>query len=515
MGAQTTKPPNNLIDIRDRLRKAELLRERARREARKSLFAFIQYCDKTFRPTWFHKLVCDYVQRWAEGSIKRLMILMPPRHGKSTIVSKYLPAWILGRDASRQIIATSYAATLASKMNASVQQIMNSPQYAEVFPDVVISSGPRCPNTAGVANQTEFDVLQVETQDVANTLVPRGTYICAGTEGSITGMGGTDIIIDDPVKNATEAMSEVSQESVEDWYRSTLYTRLEKDGKILLTMTPWSPGDLRGRLLEEAEKEVNADQWVVLRLPLIADDDLNAEDPREVGEMLWPWKYPIERLPAIKVATGRHYNALMQCRPDKQGGNIVKRAWFNFWTKTGDTNLLPDRFDEVLTSWDLTFKSRKQSKTGKPDFVVGLVLGRKDGDIYVLDMVREQMSYLDTKTTIQDTLRIWPQAEIHLIEDKANGPAIQSELEDEFDFEMIEPEGDKAERLSMAAEDIRGGKIYLPMPHLHEWVRDLIDEVTGFPNAKNDDIMDALTQAILYWREKPFDVLEALNEMMG
>ena len=80
---------------------------------------------------------------------------------------------------------------------------------------------------------------------------------------------------------------------------------------------------------------------------------------------------------------------------------------------------------------------------------------------------------------------------------------------------MIEPEGDKAERLSMAAEDIRGGKIYLPMPHLHEWVRDLIDEVTGFPNAKNDDIMDALTQAILYWREKPFDVLEALNEMMG
>ena len=250
---------------------------------------------------------------------------------------------------------------------------------------------------------------------------------------------------------------------------------------------------------------------LVLRLPMIADDDLHPEDPRKVGETLWPWKYPDSLIPKMMIAAGRHWNALFQCRPDKQGGNIVKRAWFNYWTKTGDTNLLPDAFDEILTSWDLTFKDVKQSKTGKVDFVVGLVLGRLGPDIYVLDMVRDQLSYLDSKTTVRQTLQIWPKAEVHLIEDKANGPALQSELEDEFDLEMIEPEGDKTERLNMASEDIRGGKVYLPMPHLHPWVRVLIDEVTGFPNAANDDITDALVQAILYWREKPFDVLDLLQ----
>ncbi len=220
---------------------------------------------------------------------------MPPRHGKSELASKRFPAWCLGRDPKRQIIAASYNSDLANDFGRNVRNIVAEPEFSQVFPSVSLAPDSQAANRMNTNH--------------------KGAYVAAGVGTAITGRGAHIALIDDPFKDREEADSERRRELVWDWYRSTLYTRLMPGGAVVLIQTRWHEDDLAGRLLEQ-----EPDQWEVLELPAINDE----------GKALWPEWYDENALARIKATIGpREWSALYQQRPQPDEGTFFKREWFN------------------------------------------------------------------------------------------------------------------------------------------------------------------------------------------
>lgn len=276
-----------------------LQKELAARGARKSLLAFTEFTNPLYVRAGHHERICDKLEAVERGEIDRLMIFMPPRHGKSELASKRFPAWCLGRDPKRQIIAASYNSDLANDFGRNVRNLVNEPEFGQVFPNVTLAPDSQAANRMNTNH--------------------KGAYVAAGVGTAVTGRGAHIALIDDPFKDREEADSERRRDLVWDWYRSTLYTRLMPGGAIVLIQTRWHEDDLAGRILEQ-----EADQWEVLELPAISPE----------GTALWPEWYPIEALERIKATVGpREFSALYQQKPQPDEGTFFRREWFQTWGK--------------------------------------------------------------------------------------------------------------------------------------------------------------------------------------
>lgn len=465
----------------------QVLMEEARRElARRTMGDFVLYVDDNYQMNWHHRLLCDYLDKLACKEIRRLMVFMPPRHGKSELVSRKFPAYLLGRNPDTSIISCSYSADLASRMNRDVQRLIDSEKYSLLFPESHLF-GKNIRSTAKGSFLRNSDIFEIVNH--------RGTYRSSGVGGGITGMGGEYIIIDDPVKNREDADSATMREKVYDWYTSTLYTRLEKDGCILLTLTRWHEDDLAGKLLKAAQE--GADQWTILELPAVCEYPPKPYDVRQEGEALWKWKYDEEALEKMKVTVGsRDWAALYQQHPTPGEGGTFKREWWNYY------KVLPDGLYDFVQSWDCTFKDAQSS-----DYVVGQVWARKGSSRYLLDQVRGRMSFTETLRAIRSLSAKWPQAVRKLVEDKANGTAVIDVLRKEIPGLIpVEPEGGKIVRANAVTAVAEAGNIYLPDPSIAPWVHDFVEEHAVFPNGANDDQVDAQTQANTYYNSSSFSL---------
>lgn len=274
------------------------MREMRRRlKARDSLLGFSEYTMRNYSVAPHHRLICERLEAVERGECKRLMVFMPPRHGKSELVSKRFPAWYLGRNPSSQFISASYGSDLASDFGRDVRNIVGSREFRALFPTIGLAADSSAKNRWHTNHN--------------------GSYVAAGVGTAITGRGADILNIDDPVKDRAEAESEVTRKTVLDWYRSTAYTRLMPGGSVVLTMTRWHEEDLAGTLLEEARN--GGDQWDVLCLPAFADA---AEDPlgRRGNDPLWADRYDTEALNGIRTAIGeREFGALYQQNPRPAG----------------------------------------------------------------------------------------------------------------------------------------------------------------------------------------------------
>lgn len=442
----------------------ELQKEKARRK----LIDFTRYTKDGYDTNWHHEVLADALDRLANKEIKRLMVFMPPRHGKSELVSRRFPAYLLGKNPGAHIISTSYSATLASSMNRDVQRIIDSKEYAELFPKTRLGN-----HDGYLRNSETFEIPETG-----------GYYLSAGVGGGITGRGADYAIIDDPVKNRAEAESKTYRDKVVDWFTSTLYTRLEKDACVLITMTRWHEDDLAGRLLELAENDPNADQWEILNYPAIKLNNKDKSDPREVGEALWESKYNLKSLQSIKATIGSYeWGSLYEQNPTPPGGSIVKRDWLKYY------QVAPGKFDEIVQSWDFAFDKGKDSS-----YVVGQVWGRVGADKYLLDQVRDRMDFTESIRAVKNLSRKHPQAKAKFIEKKANGSAIISSLRKTITGIIpINPSGSKVERFYAVSPQFEAGNVYLPEA---SWVQDYVEELISFPNSTNDDQVDATTQAL-------------------
>ena len=245
---------------------AELEKRQKVSAARQSLLKFTKHTNEVYQAASHHELIAEKLEAVERGDIDRLMIFMPPRHGKSELASKRFPAWCLGREPRRQIIAASYNSDLANDFGRNVRNIVGSPEFTEVFKEVSLAPDSQAANRMNTNKG--------------------GAYVAAGVGTAITGRGANIALIDDPLKDREEADSERRRDLVWDWYRSTLFTRLMPNGAVVLIQTRWHEDDLAGRLLE-----AEGDQWEVLDLPPL----------RTVNEALWPEWYPLPVLERIKA----------------------------------------------------------------------------------------------------------------------------------------------------------------------------------------------------------------------
>ena len=602
-------------------RRAQL--ELQKRHARQYLADFTLYTYPTYLMGWFHKEVCEALDKFLEDVLAkkspRLILTAPPRHGKSELVSRRFPAFAFGRCPDLQIIATSYGADLAQRFNRDVQRIIDDDTYRTLFPETTLN---------GRNVRTDSRNAYIRTSDLFEIVDHKGAYRSCGVGGGITGTGADILIIDDPIKDRAEANSPTVRSNVYDWYTSTAYTRLSPGGGVIVMNTRWHPikddtpvltvsgwkqhgelqvgdqvfgldgkpvsvtkvwppvmctakavtrtetivcgethlwpvrgvaeshysnwqacdlaeagglysfpavafknkkigerevafaaasteecgwgrcittsapdgiylvgktlmpthncFDLTGQLLEKMQAG-DGDTWQVINYPAIAEHD---EPHRKTGEPLHAERYPLEALNRIRAAVGeRDWAALYQQHPVPDGGGLFKEQWIQYYRQAD----LPSKFDKLVTSWDMTFKDGAGS-----DYVVGQVWGRAGAKFYLLDQVRGQMDFVKTKAAFVSLAEKWPHAVRKLVEDKANGPAIISELRDKVaGIIPITPKESKEARAYAVSTLWEAHNVYIPDPQETKWVgRDFIPELLSFPAGAHDDQVDAMTQAL-------------------
>jgi predicted phage terminase large subunit-like protein len=444
--------------------------------ARRQLLAFTERTNPKYRAGWFHKLVAERLDSFLIDveamRSPRLIITCPPQHGKSELTSRRFPAYALGRNPDLKIIAASYAADRAFDFSNDVQRIIDSRIYHEIFP------------YTRIVGQYAKAMTAKRSAALFQVVGHHGRYRAAGILGGITGEPADVLIVDDPVKDFAEAISEATRESVWNWFTATAMPRVQEGGGVIVIMTRWHLDDLAGRLVEK-----QPGVWRIVNFPAIAEHD---EPPyRLAGEPLSPERYSLEYLVSIRdggATSTYQWEALYQQNPSPIAGGIFKRDDWQFYRD------LPESFSETLQSWDCTFKDTRGS-----DFVVGQVWGISGAGRYLLDQVRGQLTFSQTLAAIRQVSAKWPQAHRKLIEDKANGSAVIDTLRSEIPgLIAVNPEGGKEARAHAVSAFVQGHNVYLPADA--SWVPGFIEECAQFPSGKHDDQVDAMTQALNYAR---------------
>lgn len=416
-----------------------------------------------YKPAKHHFLLCNAVKRICDGSLKKLMVFMPPRHGKSQTITESLPSYYNGLYPDKKVMCISYGDSLARDFGHK-----NRTKVKEYGKQIF-----------GI----ELDPSNHSKSDYTIKGHRGGSYF-AGVLGGVTGRGSDLLIIDDPIKTRQEANSEVYRNRVWEEYQASLLTRLMPNGAIIIILTRWHYDDLAGRILAQ-----EGDEWEVISLPAIAEQgDLLG---RAEGEPLWSeFGYNLEWAERKQREVGAiTWASLYQQRPSPESGDIFKRDWIKFY------KALP-HIEEYGISVDASFKDSKTA-----DFCVLQAWGRAGANKYLIDQIRDRMNFPQTVQALRAFSAKHPQAHMKLIEDKANGTAVIDYLKNEISgLIAVEPQGGKEVRASAISPQWEAGNVYLPHPSIAPWVGDFVEELIQFPQGRNDDQVDCMTQILARWQ---------------
>lgn len=457
------------------------LREAARAEcARRHLVDFQARMDRDYTRARHLDALADHLEAVDRRDLDKLIVCLPPRHGKSRTIAQDFVAWTLGRDPSQQIILASYGAELAEHHSRRAREMISDERYP--FADVQVD------NTSRAADRWATN---------------RGGLVRAsGVGGSLTGFGAHLLIIDDAVKDIEAAESALIRESVWSWYSTVARTRLNARGAQVVVGTRWHDDDIIGRLLNSP----GAHQWTTLIFPAIADEDDRLG--RNVGEALWPQRFPLTSYPSVEAGelSSRQFSALYQQRPQSAEGSIFKRQWFEYRYDGGmPRSALPE-----LMNPDSPFSALVQraprvhtimaldaaSKTGiSNDFSAIVVLASDGANIFVVDVVRRRVEFTDLLQLVLETQRKWS-CERLVIEEASAGVAIVQTLRAHTNLPVIgiPPRSSKVARAEAASVAFECGRVKLPK-HA-PWLDDFISEFLNFPVGRHDDMVDAFSYGI-------------------
>lgn len=431
------------------------------------------YSDGKWQPLPHLRYTADTIADVVCAGETRIVIVeQPPRHGKSELVSHWLPAWFLSLYPQRHVIEASYEATFAAEWGRKVRNTL-----AEI-------------GTATLAGDSK-------AADLWHTAEGGGMQT-AGVGGPITGKSAHLFVIDDPIKNAEEAESETMRNKQWNWWHSVAWTRREPGTVYVVMMTRWHEDDLIGRLLAAPEY---ARFIVRVHLPALAH--ANDQLGRKPGEALWPAKYPaddsVDGLLTTKATLpARWWLALFDQSPAPEEGAEILRTW---WQWYDELPVPREKLEYVAASWDCTFKDKSTS-----DWVVGQVWGVFGAYRYLLEQVRARMGFVDTAAAILAMHNKW-RPNVSLVELAANGDAIVETLQGLVPAivgESVQGKGGKVARARAVTQQIRAGQVYLP--RRASFAQELVEECAAFPLGKHDDQVDALSQALnhlLGWQSAP------------
>lgn len=428
------------------------------------LIPYAAYQWPQYRDAAHHRLIARHLEAVERGEIKRLMITMPPRHGKSMLASEFFPAWYLGRNPDHYVVTATYAQELADDFGRKVKNQIEDQAFQAIFPGVGLSGDSKAAKRFHV--EGAYGGIEHGTNQ-------KGAFYAVGVGGPLTGRGAHLLLIDDPVKNREDAESEIMRRKTRDWYTSTAYTRLMPGGRIVVIQTRWHEDDLSGWLQLEHEHE----DWTVLNLPAI----------NEAGEALWPDQYPLEELERIKRALpARDWYALYQQQPSPETGDYFRREWIV------PVDVIPPR--ETLSIYG---GSDYAVTADGGDYTVHAVVGvAPDGRMYLLDLWRERASsdvWVDAFCALVRKWRPIGWGEEGGQIKSGVGPFLIKRMLETGSYttrEQFPTRGDKAVR----AQSMRGRMAMqgLHVPRNAPWLSDFVAELMHFPVGVHDDQVDAI-----------------------
>lgn len=433
-----------------------------------------QAIDRTTIQTPALDLIDERLVAIANGTASRQIVNMPPQEGKSQRISRWFPLWMLHHNPSLRIAIISSTFELARTFGSRIRD------DCVAHPELEL-------------RLSESTHAKHEFQLVGH----RGGVYAVGIGGQLVGRPVDLMIIDDPYKDAQQADSKAWKKTVQEFWTEVARPRLAPKAPVVLVQTRWREDDLAGWLMAEGHG------WQVLNIPAEADHDPAKGETdvlgREPGEFMESARgnTPEDwRLKRIEVGS-RAWNAQYQGRPSPVEGEFFKRAWWRQydqpqWIERDDGVRVAVGFDELIASWDLTFKD-----TAGSDYVAGQVWGRRGAEVFLLDQVHGRMNFPDTLRAVRSLSARWPQAVLKLVEDKANGPAVIAALNGQVTGIIPEePHGGKEARAAAVSPIVEARQAVLPSPELAPWISGFVEECAGFPTAAHDDQVDAMTQAL-------------------
>lgn len=451
--------------------------------------------DTQFLPNWHINFICEHLEAISAGQLTKLIVNVPPGTMKSLLCSVIWPVWDWIDNPGRRFGTASHAQSLATRDSVKSRRLIQSPWFQETY---------------GMAFQLTSDQNQKTRYENNKT-----GFRLATSVGGTTGERFHIRILDDP-HNIDDIESDTIREGVIDWVRYTWSQRSAdpKNPYEVLIMQRLHERDVTGLYLEQGGYEH-------IMLPMEFESDrkcftkIGYSDPRtKENELLFPERFPKDVVDDMKSPDklGEYGSACqLQQNPAPAGGGIFRKKWMKFWkypgqdlppvmTKDEEGNVieclvidLPKSFMGLLQSWDMTF-----SDTSDAAFVVGQVWAWLQADRFLLDQYRDRADFVKTVKAFKDLTAKWPRARGKFIENKANGPAVISYLRSSISGIIpIEPHGDKVARAKVSALEFASGNVYLPHPSLFPWVAKLVERLTLFPNVKDKDEIDTLSQGLL------------------
>jgi predicted phage terminase large subunit-like protein len=431
-------------------------KEATRRQATASLISFTEFTFPRYQTAALHRQIAAQLERVERGEIDRLMLLVPPRHGKSELASRRFPAWYLGRHPERQFISASASATLAEDHGRDVRNLINGAEYADVFETRLAEDSQargRWRTQAG------------------------GSYFAIGVGGALYGRGADVLLIDDPFGSMADARSERVRKEVWSWWGGTVYNRLERNGKIVLINHRTHTQDLSGMLLEQ--QAAGGDKWDVVEVKALLDDGIAA----------WPERYDAATLARIKQnISAKDWSSLYQQSPVIEEGGFFKEDWIKpiIWPHGA-----PPPFVRTYGASDLAMTS------GGGDFTVHVVIGiDTENRMHLLDMWRKQAAPKEWVEAQCDMIKRWKPAwwaheRVHIV--AGIGPYLETRMRQRQAYctqELFVARHDKAVRSQSirGRMELNGLFVRADAP----WLSDLKAELRSFPDGQHDDIVDSL-----------------------
>ena len=428
-----------------------------------------------------HKVMAKKFEEIAEGKIRRLIINMPPRHTKSEFASYMLPAWFLGKYPNKKIIQCSNTAELAVGFGRKVRNLVDSEQYAQIFPNVTLRSDSKAAGRWSTSGN--------------------GEYFAIGVGGTVTGKGADLLIIDDPHSEQEAALAAGDPtvfDKVYEWYTSGPRQRLQPGGSIVVVMTRWAKRDLTGKILQSMIDK-DGEHWEVINFPAILPS----------GNPLWPEFWSLTELEALQLELPTpKWNAQYQQSPTSEEGAIVKREWWKEWKEDN-----PPRCEFIIQSWDTAFtKSERSDYSACTTWgVFYLNENENDPNVILLDAFKKRMEFPELKEKAFNHYKEW-EPDAFIVEAKASGAPLIFELRAMgIPVSEFTPSrgNDKMVRINSVSDLFASGKVWAPATR---WADELIEEMAAFPNSDHDDLVDSSTQALIRFRKGGFLRLQTDEE---
>jgi predicted phage terminase large subunit-like protein len=440
------------------------------------LIEFCKHMQPDYKVGKHHRILANLLMDIAEGNKDRVCVNMPPRHGKSQLVSIYFPAWFIGRYPNKKVLMVSHTTDLAVDFGRKVRNIIDDDRYKQIFPTVTLAVDSK---SAGRWNTNMG-----------------GEYFACGVGSALAGRGADLLLVDDPhnEQDIINGNFDVFDKAYE-WFTYGARTRLMPGGRVAIIQTRWHQNDLTGRVTGDMGKNEDADQYEVVEFPAIFNQGTDNEKP------LWPEFFDLKALYRTKASMPTfQWNAQYQQNPTSEEASVVKREWWNIWEKED-----PPRCEYVIMSLDAAAESHNRA-----DFTAlttwGVFFNEEEGchHIILLNSIKKRVEFPELKKLALEEYKDW-EPDAFIVEKKSSGTALYQELRrmgmPVGEYTPHRGSGDKLARLNSVADIVASKLCWVPQTR---WAEEVVEEIAGFPFMSNDDLVDSTVMALMRFRQGGF-----------